>query len=481
MGHKYKMSRKNFIRGLLATSIALPVLDAMLGDNGETLALTKSEIPRSYFSVFAAMSGTNNPLDDSVNILLPPSTGKLVDLPNRLSPFSNYKIKEFTTVVSGLEIPYGTGPGQAKDSFHDSNYLAIISGLNNREVLTNQKFDSPDVLFCKHFGWDSPLNISVQASSYSGATIHGLSHAVATGAQGATVRLGSVYFDLISSGSTYKERQKQVHEIKKKGTILDTVVSAYSKIISSLGMRDRVRLEEYLSDIRSVETKLFGSPWALKNQLCGKRLSNFDSISEERYTLDYVGNILDNKYKPNQAYSNERERAKISLDLAHLSLASGLTGAVNLLVTQQHSFLNASDIVGDASSVHHLTHNLSKVNPCGEALEWHVDIFADLTSRLLNTKVGATNMLELSTGVFIMEGGVGRDYDSTKIENNQPHSGENMIMILAGNSQSLNLGQHIAVNKAHPAKLLNTVLRANGIERPSLGNIRGILPELLKS
>ncbi|MGB8222427.1 MAG: hypothetical protein WCF10_07560, partial [Polyangiales bacterium] len=54
---------------------------------------------------------------------------------------------------------------------------------------------------------------------------------------------------------------------------------------------------------------------------------------------------------------------------------------------------------------------------------------------------------------------------------NQTHSVENMVVLVAGRAGGLNPGEHVDSNRAHPATVLITAMQAAGYQGNSLGEV----------
>jgi hypothetical protein len=90
-------------------------------------------------------------------------------------------------------------------------------------------------------------------------------------------------------------------------------------------------------------------------------------------------------------------------------------------------------------------------------------------AQLRDTPEGAGSLLDNTVLVFMPEGGW---------DDGDPHSGENMVTLIAGRAGGLKPGQHVATDGRHPASVLISAMNAAGVTTESLGEVSGQIPEL---
>ena len=86
-------------------------------------------------------------------------------------------------------------------------------------------------------------------------------------------------------------------------------------------------------------------------------------------------------------------------------------------------------------------------------LSWHTKHFASLVKTLRDTPEGAGKLIDNCAIVMMTEGGSG--WDPEGVRNNNPHSTENVSMIVAGPGK--------ADSDARPVQVFNTMLKAIGV------------------
>ena len=86
-------------------------------------------------------------------------------------------------------------------------------------------------------------------------------------------------------------------------------------------------------------------------------------------------------------------------------------------------------------------------------------------------------MLDNSAIVFLPEAGHGTQLNDATSQN-QTHSVENMVMLIAGRAGGLAPGRHINAAGKHPGQALISAMQAAGNTGSTLGEVTGNIPEL---
>jgi hypothetical protein len=251
---------------------------------------------------------------------------------------------------------------------------------------------------------------------------------------------------------------------RSRRSVLDLVSGNTERLMQRLGKADKERMQAHLTQIRELETRIGALPPA-QTQICSKPA---DPGSDPA---------------PNAAarYSGEKERAKIFGDLIHMAFACDLTRVATLMYSMFQSHMAAGPVTGDKYSIdlHELGHSIRTAEAVASGMQWQVEAFANLVAKLESTAEGAGTMLDNSALVLLNEAGHGRDYLVASHPDNQTHSTERMACLIAGRAGGLKTGTHVITNKAHPAQVLLTAMRAVGATTTTLGEVTGTIPELL--
>ena len=119
------------------------------------------------------------------------------------------------------------------------------------------------------------------------------------------------------------------------------------------------------------------------------------------------------------------------------------------------------------------------MNAQADCVAWHVGHFARLVQKLRDTpEVDGSSVLDHSALVLVFEGGWGYDPESGEALN--VHSSENMSALIAGRVGGLNPngGVHVSNAGGHPTQVINTALRAVGVDH-EMGEVPGVVDALL--
>ena len=114
-----------------------------------------------------------------------------------------------------------------------------------------------------------------------------------------------------------------------------------------------------------------------------------------------------------------------------------------------------------------------------DCVAWHVGHFGRLVQKLRDTiDLDGSSVLDNSALLLMFEGGWG--YDPESGDALSVHSSENMSALIAGGAGGLNPGggQHVRTAGAHPTQVINTGLRAVGIDH-EMGDVPGVIDTLL--
>jgi hypothetical protein len=141
-------------------------------------------------------------------------------------------------------------------------------------------------------------------------------------------------------------------------------------------------------------------------------------------------------------------------------------------------------LYGHASDLHELGHfgvggGTAGLEAVSDGVAWHVGHFGRLVQKLRDTpEIDGSSLLDHSALVLVFEGGWGYDPESGEALN--VHSSENMAALIAGHAGGLNPGggRHVSNAGGHPTQVINTALRAVGVDH-EMGEVDGVVGALL--
>ncbi len=239
-GRSWALDRRTFLRGTGA-AIALPWLEAM-GINSTSFSkageLAVGEAPpRAVFTCW----GLGMNLKSSV----PTGTGIEYTLPDSAKPLESYR-KE-STYFSGLHSVTGGHSSQ-------HCFLTGVDGTNGKKYGISCDQVIADALGVKtRF---PTLCLSYDRQTGFGGTGAGTLSWTKNRTPVMPENRPQVLFDRLFRPDTPAELAARKHNLAKQGSVLDTVRDQARRLEQRLGKNDRVKLNEYLSSIRELETQM---------------------------------------------------------------------------------------------------------------------------------------------------------------------------------------------------------------------------------
>lgn len=243
--HKRHLSRRTFLRGV-GTAVALPWLDAMVPALATKAQAAAATAPPKRFVAMMYGLGFHGPH------LFPKRPGENYELTPYLARIADYR-RDFT-VFSGLSHSEQNGANGHTSSL---TWLTTakhpgLPGFKNTisfdQYLVEQLV--PDTRF-------SSLLLNVGGNDSLSWTASGVN----LPAESSPAKL---FQQLFVTGSPTEVKQ-QLRELRRGRSILDTINGEAKKWNRDLGIRDREKLDQYLTSVRDLESRLQANEaWALK-------------------------------------------------------------------------------------------------------------------------------------------------------------------------------------------------------------------------
>ena len=274
-------------------------------------------------------------------------------------------------------------------------------------------------------------------------------------------------------------------ELRARRSVLDLVLEKRAQLVNNVGRADQERLERHFDEIRDLENRINALP-PVSGANC---FVPADPGDDPPIGGDHEGGGS-GSVTPGSGYSDEHTRSRVFADLIHMAFVCDLTRAASLQITAFQSHMNARPIAdglgtlagttrparwasvgGDLHEVgHNGDPNTRGQIPSAGLLQWHISHYAYLIDKLRNTPEGGGNVLDNSVIIFTPEAGHGLQLNDGTSQN-QTHSVENMVMLMAGRAGGLNPGEHVNGNRAHPATVLISAMQAAGYQGNTLGDV----------
>jgi hypothetical protein len=432
------LPRRTFLRGLGA-SVALPLLDSMLPAFG---ADAPQSVPRLGFVYIG-----NGIVFDRWT---PAGTGTAFELSPVLAPLRN--VRDQLNVVSGLAHlqadTFGDGTGD-----HPRSSAAWLTGVHaydrTRPGVEVKLATTADQLAARVIGRDSPvpsLELSIDAPMQGSCDagdcfyVNTVSWRNETTPNLAEIHPRIVFERLFGDGGSSADRLERA---RRRGSILDSVMSEVDDLAASLGSSDSGKLDEYLDSVREIE----------------RRIASAESRSAEDVELPERPTSIPDTYE---------EHARIMFDLMALAFQTETTRIASMIMARELSGLSYPNIgVHEAHhSVSHHRNDPDLIDKKSRIDTYHVRLFAEFIEKLAHTPDGDGSVLDHS--LVLYGSGMG---------DGNLHRHSNLPCLLLGKlGGKIRTGQHVVYPDGTPMNNLTlTVLDHVGVRLDSFGDSTGRL------
>lgn len=433
------LDRRSFLRGVLggaAVSVALPPLEAMFDRNGVLLADGRP-IPQR-FGIWFFGNGVRRAH------WIPTAIGSDWTAKAEMEPLTAMPgLKPYLTPLTGFEVkvtgqPHHTGMnaimtgskyftiGPVRDTiistFAQPSIDQVIAERWASDPATRTPFRSLELGVCRFRGSDE------------GTTFQHLSHNGPNNVNPAEydpLRLFNRLFGMPLSAQKAAARK----------SVLDAVRGDVLALKQRVGTPDKLRLDQHLESIRSIELRLSTGP-----SMCRTPERPLDSYPEP------------------MGHEPIQEKNEILSDILAMALACDLTRVFSVLF----STCGAGTVfwqVGATLGLHPIAHNERDPGPELQPTLHAATVFtmkqlAYFLNRLRSTAEGAGNLLDSSAILC-----------TTELSEGATHTNDEFPIILAGKAGgALKTGfHHRSTTRETSTKVLLTLLRALGDRRQSFG------------
>ena len=429
------ISRRTLLRGAGAV-VALPLLDAMRP------ALAATPKPVGRVAVVYVPNGI------MMNQWLPAKTGSDFEFTRILKPLERFR--EDIIVTSGLsnhaaQKSKGGGHAKASGSFLSAAQPKYTAGA---DVKAGTTFDQ---IVAQHFAADSrvpSLQLGCEDSRMVGNCDTGSSCAYTNTLSwknpdtplAVEVNPRSVFERLFGTMDPSLDAATRARRMLYKKSILDLTRQNTQSLTGTLGASDKRKLDEYLTSIREVETR----------------------IAKSEHDPD-----VPTGEKPSGIPFEFRQYVKLMFDLQVIAWQSDITRVATMMIGREGSVRTYPEI-GVPDPHHPLTHHrnhpdfIEKVTLINTL---HVELFAHFLDRLKAVQDGDGTLLDHST---IMYGGA--------LSDGNGHSNHNLPLLVAGHAGGLSGGRHVAAKPMTPvANLFVNMMERVGVPTGSFGDSTGKL------
>jgi hypothetical protein len=421
------ISRRTILKGVGA-AIALPLLDAMSPASKAWAKTAAGSAPKR----FAFVGFPHGAIMDRWS---PKEVGSGYEMSTILQPLE--ALRPHLTIVSGLRNKPGETP--EPHAYIESTWLSCVKPWDHGAAGPDSGVTA-DQMAARHIGQDTRLPSLELTTSQVGARLAWRTPTQPLPQEG---NPRAVFQKLFGQGDTDKERAAILLET---GSILDRVQSQASRLQSSLGVRDRVIVSDYLDSVREIERRV---------QMAEKA----DMTSLE---------IPD---APVGTPTDITEHFKLMFDLMALAFQADITRVITFSMDHEASMRTYTNL-GIAEGFHPLSHhgnNPQKQDKLVQIQTYHTLVFAKFVERLAKAQEADGTVLDHSTILF-----------GSNMSNSDRHNNDPLPAAILGHANGrIKGGQHVKYPQdSRFADLLVTLFDRNNIPVEKLGDSGGLFSEI---
>ncbi|HUA20536.1 MAG TPA: DUF1552 domain-containing protein [Bryobacteraceae bacterium] len=439
---KKHLPRRTFLRGLMGTTIALPLLDAMVPALTAATKTAASPKPRMGFVYVphGAVMDKWTPATEGANFEFTPILKPLEPFRDRL------------LVVTGLanKAAESQGDGGGDHARSAPSYLSGVHPLRTEgeDIRAGMTIDQ---IAAHHISQDTPLPslelgiedtglVGVCDVGYSCAYMNSIAWRTPTESLPMEINPRVVFERLFGDGSNAAERLERKQE---DHSILDSITGEVSHLQTGLGTRDRSRVADYLDNIREIERRI---------QMAEKRAASSINVPET----------------PIGVPDSFPEHAKLMFELQVLAYQAEITRVSTFMIARDLSQRTFPQI-GVPEPHHSVSHHgnnpvmiakLEKIN------NYHATLFGYFLDKLRATPDGDGNLLDHSIILY-----------GSSMSNPNEHNHFPLPLLVAGGACGrLQGNRHLKfAERTSMANLLLALLDKAGVEQDKLGDSTGML------
>jgi hypothetical protein len=435
---KKHIPRRTFLRGIGVT-LALPMLDAMLPAQTPSGA---NKIPRFL--------GVWHPHGASPGYWSPELAGSNFEFSYETKPLEAYRNR--VVLISGLDSTAAFPTPEEPGGDHSRGAVFLSGARPRRNAVTPYLGTTIDQMIAQKFGRDTLLpsiqlgiedpgaNTGVCNWGYSCAYSNSVSWSSATQPLPTEVNPRMAFERLFGDGSSAAERAAGR---KQNGSILDGITREVGGFKKDIGASDRVRLDNYLENVREIE----------------RRLGNLKGTAD----LDQPTEI------PFGIPESKDEHFKLMYDLVVMAFQADITRSATLMTGRDTSPMSfpASGFDGSWHATSHHDDNPNNKANYAKLCRYLNETLAYFVEKVKDIPDGDGTLLD---HMLI--------YKSSNMGNSHRHAHEKVPTILIGGLDGAFKGnRHIVFpdNQERTSNLLLSILDLYGIHQESIGDSTGPL------
>jgi hypothetical protein len=430
------------LRGALG-ALALPVMESALNANGTAFA-NGASLPLRFGTWWF---GIGVRLDRWV----PPASGSGFPLTDELMPLA--PVQDYVTVISGLNLPF-------PDTLcHHSGWVGMLTGsdeVTNAGRPGDGNFIRPSIDQVVADAWHGQaLYDSLQLTVSRRGAAGNDSYCTSISQRGNDQPMPSIwnpaelFSKLFMQGTVGTGSGPDLRALHLKGSVLDTFLADGAALRTRLGTTDRVRLDAYLSSVRSIESRLQMMPAPMPG--CAMPSQPGDFSSEDMGNEAIV------------------TRGRLIADLLAAALQCDLTRVFSMQFSPTQAMTLWHD-VGLSDGYHTITHEDS--NAVHNVVVYTMGELAYLLQKLKATPDPTGGNLLDSLCMFT----------STEVAQGDTHQLSDMPILISGKARgALKGGVHYRGNGEPTTQAQLTALKAVGLGQSGFGYNQGATTSALSA
>jgi hypothetical protein len=383
------ISRREVLRGLGAT-VALPLLDAMV-PAGRLWARSADAADPTRLVAIEMVHGAAGASEygASQNLWSPAAVGREFDLsPTSMSSLEPFR--DYLTIISDTDVRNAEA-FQAKevggDHFRSSATFLTQAHPKQTESSDVAVGTSLDQIYARRFGQDTPipsLQLCIENVDQAGGCAYGYACVYTDTISWASpteplpmIRDPRVAFDqLFGAGGSAEERAERRRTSR---SILDWITGEVVSLQRRLSAGDRVRMDQYLEDIREIERRI-------------QRVESYNLSGELRELPEAPAGVPD----------SYEEHVKIMFDLQALAFQSDMTRVFSFKMGRDASSRVYPES-GSDKPFHPASHhggNESAIEEFSVINRYHVGLVPYFLEKLQSTMDGDQSLLDKTMVIY---------------------------------------------------------------------------------
>jgi hypothetical protein len=434
---KSALPRRTFLQGM-GVSLALPLLDAMVP--AATPVVKTAAAPKSRFC------GIYIPHGATMDKWTPATEGSGFAFTETLKPLE--KLRDRITVVSNLAHPLAGGKGSDAGADHARSAAVFLSGAHpEKGVVRGGR--TIDQMLVDHIGQETPLpsiEVALEEVALNCGAGYGCAYYNTISWRTATLPLPMenspqvVFERLFGDGTNATQRTTRKQQDR---SILDAVTGKVARLQGGLDAGDRVRLTEYLDNVREIERRIQkAEQQSASNVDVPEAPVGIPEAFEDHIKLMFDLQVL--------AYQAEVTR------ISTMMYARDTSGAVYPGSGVRDGFHTAS----------HHSNARARMDSFGQINRYHVQMLAYFLEKLKATPDGDGNLLDHTVVLY-----------GSSMSNGNQHDHDPLPILVAGGASGQMKGDRHIVTPAHTpmSNLMLAVLDKLGVHEDRFGDSTGPL------